>query len=252
MPLSLSLNASGTGGGITTGLAAWKLSYQISPIILNDGIATGWPGNMMPIIAITEAGSYSNGALNIGNNIGLDDFFANYQVIPGGTLIDQQLGHYPFANQAVAANAVIVQPLRVSLKMICPARGDAGYANKTATFITLKSSLTQHNNLGGTYTIITPAAYYTNCVMLAFTDASTSESKQVQDSFRLDFEKPLLTIAEAQMAYNSTMGKIANGLQTYGSQSGASAINQPGAVALPGTAPIGAVGTGTSVADTVI
>ena len=77
---------------------------------------------MLPIISITEALNFTVGILSGGENIELDDFFANYQPIPGGTLIDQDIGEYPFANQSVAANAVIAKPLKIPMMMICPVR----------------------------------------------------------------------------------------------------------------------------------
>lgn len=239
---------------ISAGLAAWKLSTQLSPIILNNGIASLIPGGMLPIIAITEAINFAEGILGGGDDIGLDDFFANYQVIPGDTLIDQQIGKYPFANQGVAANAVISQPLRVSLLMICPVRQAAGYAAKLAIMMALQAALKQHNASGGTYTIITPAAFYANCVMTALTDASNAESKQLQSAWRWDFEQPLLTQSQAsvaEMALNSTMGQISGGTQTTGALTGLGAtINSPYSIAAPSVIPMAANGisAGTAIA----
>lgn len=227
--------------GITPGLAAWKLSYQLSPIILVNGIASQIPFGMLPIIAITESINFASGILSGGDNIGLDDFFANYQVLPGDTLIDQQIGKYPFANQGVAANAVIAQPLRVSLLMICPVRQEAGYLTKLAIFQALQATLKKHNASGGTYTVITPSVFYTNCVLLSITDASTSESKQLQNAYRWDFEQPLLTQAQAtlaEQALNSVMSKINGGVETDGALSGlSSGINAPFAIGTPSVIP---------------
>lgn len=216
--------------GISIGLAEFRLSTQLSPIILNNGIAANIPGQMLPIIAITQAIDFTAGLLGLGDNIDLDNFFANFQVIPGGTIIEQQIGHYPFANQGVAANAVIAQPLRVSLLMICPARGEAGYAIKLATMLALQYALQQHNATGGTYTIITPSAFYADCVMTSLSDASNGESKQLQNAWRWDFEKPLLTQSQAdvaQQALNQKMSSISNGLPTDASLTGLPVANSP-------------------------
>src|SRR5579859_6827529 len=99
---------------MTPGLAAYKLSFQLSPIIFVGGIAQNIPFQMLPIIAITEALNFTIGLLSGGDPIDLDNFFANYQPMPGSTLIDNQYGQYPFANQSVAANALITNPLRIS------------------------------------------------------------------------------------------------------------------------------------------
>lgn len=221
----------------SSGLAAWKLNYQISPIILNNGIANNIPGQMLPIIAITEANNYEDGILDSGENIELDDFFANFQVIPGDTIIDQQIGHYPFANQAIAANAVIAQPLKVSLLMVCPVQKNGGYAEKLSIMLSLQASLKQHNATGGTYTIVTPSAFYADCVMISLTDVSSSESKQVQNAWRWDFEQPLLTLQQAQQAYNSAMGKIGAQVQTDGALSGPNAAFAPASTMTPAIIP---------------
>lgn len=236
---------------ISLGMAAWKLSFQISPIILNNGIANLTPVGMLPIIALTEALNFTTGILDSGRDIGLDSFFANFQVIPGGTIVDQQIGQYPFANQAIAANAVIAQPLKVSMLMICPVQQSLGYATKLSTMMALQATLKQHNALGGTYTVITPSAFYADCLLTGLTDVSSSESKQVQNAWRWDFEQPLLTQNQARQAYNSAMGKIAGGLQTDGSLSGLfSLVASPFTAMLPSVVPSasGAVSGSTAIA----
>lgn len=244
--------------GVSVGLAAFKLSTQLCPIILNNGIAANIPGGgMLPIIAITEALNFLDGILSGGSNIGLDDFFANYQVLPGDTIVDQQIGHYPFANQAVAANAVIAQPLRVSLLMICPVRQSFGYAVKLATMMALKEALAKHNASGGTYTVITPSTFYPNCVLLRLEDVTNGESKQLQNAYRWDFEQPLLTQQQASLAeqaLNATMSKNAVGVQNDGSLFGlAQSINSPFAAQTGALIPSasGAVGAMTNIAPSL-
>lgn len=200
----------------SVGLAAWKLSFQLSPIILTNGIATNIPGGMLPIIAITEAVNFPLGLLTGGENIELDDFFANFQPLAGATLVDQQIGEYPFANQAVAANAVITQPLVISMQMIVPVRNPLGYEAKLATMMALKYVLDQHNSTGGTYIVATPSYIYTDCVMRRMSDASTGLTRQPQNIWQLDFEKPLLTLEQAQQAQNNLMSKITSGTPVNG------------------------------------
>ena len=239
--------------GFTIGEAAWKLSFQISPIILTNGIAT--QVGLLPIIALTEALNFTAGILGDGNeSIELDNFFATFEVVSGGTIIDQQIGHYPFANQAVAANAVIAQPLKFSMLMYCPVKQETGYWAKLSTMIALKNALTQHNATGGTYTVMTPNAFYPDCLLTSLSDVSNSESKQVQHTWRWDFEQPLLTQASAQQAYNSAMSKIGSGVQTDGSLSGFNTlINAPWAAMTPSAVPSasGVLGGQTAIAPSL-
>ena len=241
---------------MATASDAFKLTFQISPIILTGGIANNIPGQMLPIIAITEALNFPIGLLSGGgSDISLDNFFASYEPIAGGTFIDQSIGTYPFANQAVAANAVIANPLMVSMLMVCPARQAGGYATKLATMMALKSALTQHNSSGGTYTVATPANFYDNGILLKMTDVTAGQSKQVQDRWRLDFAFPLLTLQQAQQAQNNLMSQISGGTQIGGdppSFSGSSAgIALPASLQTIGTVPaISGAGAGSVAAPT--
>ena len=192
---------------------AYQLSFEISPIILTGGIAAAIPGGMLPIIVFTEAINFVDGLLSGNENIELDGFFANFEVMAGASLIDQEIAHYPFANQAVAANAVIAQPLAVSMRMVCPVKNAAGYPLKLATLMALQTALVQHNGSGGTYTIATPSYFYTNCLMTGMRDVSTDESNQAQFIWQLDFEQPLLTLQQAQQAQNSLLSKLTGGTQ---------------------------------------
>lgn len=205
--------------GISAGLTAFRLSFEISPIILTGGIAQNIPGGMLPIVAITETLNFTAGLLSGGNDLDLDSFFAHFYPLPGSTLGDQKAGEYPFANQAVAANAVITNPLIVSLRMICPAKEDSGYALKLATMTALQATIAQHNASGGTYTVATPSFFYTNCIFLRLTDTSAAESKQKQNAYQWDFRRPLLTLQDAQSAQNNLMSQLTGGQQINGQPS---------------------------------
>lgn len=197
---------------IPFGLGSFQYTYQITPIILTGGVAANMPGGMLPIVNITESANYPS-PLSSAGAVALNDFFAQYQPVAGGTLVDQDVGTYPFANQSTAANAVITKPLSVSLLMICPARGAGSYWNKLAVLNALQQTLQQHNISGGTYAILTPAAYWFNCVMLAMRDVSGDATKQVQFMYQLDFIKPLVTLADAAAAQNTLLSKISSGTQ---------------------------------------
>jgi hypothetical protein len=195
----------------------YQLGFEISPIILVNGIASLIGGQMLPIVALTDALSFTFGLFSGANVTDLDDFFAHWKPLPGSTLISQQIGTYPFANQAVAANAVIAQPLQISMSMTCPAQNQTSYPLKLAIIEMLQGTLAQHNASGGTYTVATPAFIYTNCLLTKVTDISGGESKQVQYVYQFDFVQPLITTTQAQQVYGTLMNQIAGGLPTSAS-----------------------------------
>ena len=210
---------------LSPGLAEFKLSFQLCPIFLVGGIASQMPGNTLPIISITQSQDFSFGVLSASNDINLDGYFANFQPMPGSTLIDNQIGMYPFANQAVAANAIIAMPLTISMLMLCPVGNNTGYSGKLATMIALQAALKQHNASEGTYTVITPSYYYSNCIMTGMKDVTGAQTKQVQEAYQLDFVKPLLTLEDAQAAQNNLMGKISGGVELSGDPPSATGIS---------------------------
>lgn len=233
-------------------LDAWKMSFQLSPIILTGGIAGNIPGGMLPIISLTEGLNFTRGLLSGKISLtNLDEYFATFQPLPGATLISNQVGTYPFANQAVAANAIIAQPLSVSMLMTAPARGPAGYAVKLATMIALQATLASHNNSGGTYTVVTPSYIYTDCLMLDMREAQGGGTKQPQVNWQIDFTRPLLTLQEAQSVQNSLMSRITSGVPIQGQPSWSGlppTVGVPSSLAAPSliSAATGPVGTGVS------
>ena len=198
----------------STGNAIFKLGYELSPILLTNGIASLIPFQMLPIVALTEAENFVFGLLNGPSVPSLDQFFAHWKPVGGTTLIDNQIGQYPFANQAVAANAIIAQPLQISMLMYCPVQVAGGYTSKLATLTVLQQTLAQHNAAGGTYTVATPAQIYTNCLLVKVTDVSGGEAKQVQYAWQFDFIQPLVTVNQAAQVYNTLMNAIGGGLPT--------------------------------------
>ncbi len=194
------------------GLIQYKLTFQISPIFLTGGIAAGIAGGTVPIINYTQSIDFS-GLGSTGPDVDLDNFFAYFQPTTGTSIILNQLGTYPFANQQTAANAVITQPLHVSMLMICPARQPGDYARKLSIMTALQGTLAKHVLAGGTFTVVTPSYVFTDCVLTGFRDASGAESKQMQWRWQLDFEKPLVALAEAQQAQNNLVQSLSNGQQ---------------------------------------
>lgn len=222
--------------GMNAGLAAFELAFQLSPIILTGGITNTFPGFALPIMAITESANFPFSLLSGAGPLNMDRFFAHYQVLPGSSLIQQDIAKYPFANAQIAANAVISQPIMVSVLMICPIQNKVGWAEKLAIISGLKWLLDQHNLLGGTYTILTPAYVYQNCVMRGMHDASSQLTKQVQNTYQLDFEKPLLTLSDAQQLLNSVGSVIQNATGAVNDVFGLG-VTSPTSVVLPSIMP---------------
>lgn len=208
----------------------WKLAFQVTPIILTNGIATNL-GGALPIVALTQGVNSLTSLFSGSANAQADGFFANYRPLPGAALVNNQVAMYPFANQSVAANAIIAQPLNISMLMWNPAGGQTGgYPLKTVTMVSLQNALTQHNNSGGTYTIVTPAFIYTNCIMTGFRCIDGGESNQVQYGWQIDFIQPLVTIQSAQTALSGLMQKLTDGTTISGTPSwsiAGLAVNNP-------------------------
>jgi len=191
----------------------FKLGFEISPVILVNGLAAQIPGQMLPIVALTQAADFTLGLLSGGATLptSLDQYFAHWKPLAGSELLKNTIGQYPFANQATAANSIIAQPLAVSMLMVCPVQQAGGFAAKAATMTVLIQALAMHSNLGGTFTVATPAQIYTNCILLRVADASAGASNQPQWAYQFDFAQPLITINQAAQVYNSLMSKIAGG-----------------------------------------
>ena len=222
-----------SGSSILNGVGriAYQLAYQISPIMFQNGIA-GSLGGVLPIVLITETGYSFSGSPDIASLVGttlttavnltgsnpsdLDQFFAHFSPVAGSKLASFQIGQFPFANQAVAANAIIAEPLNVSIRMIVPVNKPGGHTTKLVTMTALQSAIQQHAAMGGTYIVATPAYIYTSCILLDLTDVSSGESPIPSNTWQWNFSVPLVSLAAAQAAQNSLMNNISNGLPTSG------------------------------------
>lgn len=193
------------------GLAA-QIALRVSPIILTGGIATS-VGGSLPIVALLGGANLLT-ALTGSSDLTADNFFAQFRTLPGGTLIANQYGQYPFANQQVAANALIVQPNRVSVFMACPAREESGgFVGKLALMTLLQTTLSQHTLSGGTFSVVTPAYIYTNLLLEALRFTGDTGTQQ-QTEWQWDFWSPLLTNGAAQNVLNSITQAISQGSPT--------------------------------------
>lgn len=184
----------------------FKRAYQIAPILLTQGIAAGLPNSQMTVLTLTEGTDSANYAND-------NDYFAHFKPLPGGTLVDFSPSEYPFASMAMAANAMVQNPLRISLQMTCPARDGANsYANILNTITRIRQQLTAHILAGGMFTVATPGTIYENCLLLSLRDTSSAGDKKVQGVFQWDFVQPLVTQQAAAIVYNNLYSKLSAGL----------------------------------------
>lgn len=185
----------------------FRRQYQLAPILLVGGIAANAPNGQQTILSITEGSD----DVNHGND--LSAYFAHFEPMPGGTLLDFSPAEYPLASMAMAANAMLQQPLRISMKMLCPARTDQNnYEALQANISGIQQLLTAHVQAGGTFTVATPATIYDNCLLVSFRDVTNAGDKKVQQAYQLDFVQPLVATATAEAVYNNLYSKMNGGL----------------------------------------
>jgi hypothetical protein len=213
-------------------LTSAQLLYQVSPIILTGGIAGNQPGQMQSLMALAAPQNPANqqnaepliapqlwGQPSPNTNL-LDNSFGVFNVLPGGSLVQQTIPKYPLADMTMAANAIVRDPIQVSLiwdTPMKPMQGVDAWATKLAIMQNLKGMLDQHNNAGGLYIVMTPAYFYINLIMVALTDNSRGGSPLPQNAWRFDFERPqVVTLPDAMGAQSILMRKLTGGLQTPG------------------------------------
>lgn len=193
----------------------YKLGFEISPVILCDGVAQSIPGGMLPIVALTQSASYVSGLLGGAIELtDMDKYFCHWKAAQGGTMIDYDIGRYPFANQAVAANALLSQPLRVPLLMDAPVNENTGAMTKLVSLSSLQMVLQAHANLGGTFIVATPSLIYNNCILRTVRDVTGSNEPLPQRQWLWEFEQPLISETSAEQAVNNYLNKIDNGDKT--------------------------------------
>jgi hypothetical protein len=189
----------------TTGQTIFEAAYEVSPIILQDGLAQ-FSGGYLPITAITEIIDLPG--------LSSKQFFAHYKPLAGSTLAEWQIAEYPFVNLTMAANAQIQMPLKISMLMVAPAQTGGGYLFKQAIFTALQVALQNHISLGGSFTVITPAFTYTNCLLTALRDVTSPSDKQVQTMYQWDFVQPLITESGATQIVGQLLNRVGSGLST--------------------------------------
>jgi hypothetical protein len=234
----------------SAGEAAYKLAYEIAPITLAGGSASGVQGGMLSLLSFVQSATFAG--LQGAGSAGLDDMFANFVPLPGSTLLSYAIGAYPFANMAVAANCTIAQPLNLAMLMRCPVRDPGGYAAKTAIMTGLQAALKRHCESGGTFNVATPSFFWTDLILLDLVDVSGGETLQAQVSWKWDFIKPLVTLQDASETQNTMMSKLSSGVQTDGALSGSSLVSgAPASIASAAGSPAATSSPGNSVPSLV-
>jgi hypothetical protein len=192
-------------------LSQAQLTYQLCPIWLTGGIATNISGGMLPVLALTNPNAFTPDMQNGADDFAMDDAFAIFQPAVGGSLSQQTIAQYPFANLSVAANAIIREPIVVSMIMMTPMKSTQAWEMKLSIMTALKQTLDSHNNAGGTYTVVTPAYTYDNVLLNDLVDVSMAQSPLPQNAWRWDFTRPLVTQADAVAAMSNLMNQITSG-----------------------------------------
>jgi hypothetical protein len=202
-------------------LSQVQLLYQLTPIWLQNGIASGVVGGYLPILALINTEIFSTlmapqqmgpEGVNMPDDWSFENAFAIFQPAPGGSLISQSIAEYPFASLNVASNATLRNPLNISLVMMTPMKEPHAWVMKQSRMTSLKSALDNHNNLGGSYIVFTPAYIYNNMLLENLTDASTAQTPLPQNTWRWDFTAPLISLQDVQVAENNLISKLTNGL----------------------------------------
>jgi len=178
---------------------AFELAYEISPIYLNNPLVP-IPVPLLTLTEMFDIPGIENG-----------EFFAHFKPLPNSTLEEWQVAEYPFANLTMAANAVIQMPLKLSMLMVCPAQTGGGYILKQAQLTALKLGIDTHIQTGGTFTILTPAYTYTNCLLTSLRDITPPSEKQTQIIYQWDFVQPLITTSAISAIASNLIQGITNG-----------------------------------------
>jgi hypothetical protein len=217
-------------------LSAYQIAYQKSPIVFVNGIANSLPQPTLPIISITQSSNFSSGVTGnagasgngqAGNNaappsgaILPEDYLFDFYPMAGSLLASFDIGRYPFANQQIAANAIIGEPLSLSVLMIADVRQAGGYDTKRAVFTALQAAIQRHATLGGTYSVSTPSYLYQGLILLSLQDSSSGDQQRPQNRWTWNFIQPLTTLLAAQAAQNSLMLRLSSSLTTLADVTG--------------------------------
>ena len=195
-----------SAAGVFSGI--YGAAFQISPIILTGGIASSFGVGAIPISVITETAGLTIGTAVSGS---LNQAFANFRPLPGSTLIRNQVAEFPFYTQQIAANAMIQQPLNISMLMYCPANQNTTVGLKLAVMTMLQATMQLHCQQGGTFTVMTPSQIYTGCLLTSISDVSSEETNQVQWAYQWDFVQPLITFPSLIPNLNPSLSSLTGG-----------------------------------------
>lgn len=146
----------------------------------------------------------------------LDNTWCHWQNSTKNTLINNSISQYPYANQTVAANALVTQSPSISMQMVCPPRGSGAMLAKILTIQSLISLLNKHCQLGGYFNIITPGQFYTKMLLTSVTDSSPDATSQPASQYTFQFTRPLTQKNEAAQKMSTLMTKASDGMPSIG------------------------------------
>jgi hypothetical protein len=70
----------------------YRLGFEISPVILCNGVAEAIPGGMLPIVALTQSASFVTGLIGGAINLtDLDKYFCHWRPVQGATMVDYDI-----------------------------------------------------------------------------------------------------------------------------------------------------------------
>lgn len=191
--------------------SSYQIAYQKSPIVFVGGLASNMPGGVLPVTSVTQSQDFDAGVTEGSSAVRPEDYLFDFYVASGGQLGVWDIGRYPFANQQIAANAVITQPNNLSMMMTAPVKTRGGIDQKLGVFQALAAAVKRHIQMGGLFTVATPSYLYQNMILLALQDTSGGDPQRVQQVWRWDFTQPLLTLQAARDAQNALMQKVTGG-----------------------------------------
>ena len=182
--------------------AAYSLAFECNPIILTDGISDVM-GGFMPISLLTQAG---------GIPLKPSEFWAQYRIQAGTTLLSFSTGEYPFYNAVTAANTQMRNSDIIEFLMITPNRNGGELELQLARMTVLRQTLEKHQKKGGTFLLLTPSKIYENALFENASMVSYEEEMQLQMGWILSFRVPLIDTEDAATIYNDSMRKLAGQL----------------------------------------
>lgn len=205
-------------------------TYEINPIILTGGIATGDGLKISDLLGYDTIKKSSEIARDADGNMFLDRFgspvnkqtqtaatatkpFAYFKILDGTQQLSYSVAEHPVYNLETAATAVMRNPLTIQFLMIILASADYPKDKQHDRMTKFIDQLRLHTKKGGLFTLATPFYPYTNTIVTEIAQANIEDVKYgLQNGLHLTFRKPLVDLEDAKNAYNEQMDRLDKGL----------------------------------------